>query len=138
MDANKLRTMMLDDLDIDIKNSLLESRKNLCSEWKENTAYRVCFTNPEGTRYFRAVRCCVSWSDDKGNYMPFGGGTYWEITYGKILWTTGKDVMGQKTYYWVQSNKTFGKSSNGTIIPTKVGTKKEVLEIAKNIGILVI
>lgn len=46
--------------------------------------------------------------------------------------------MGQKTYYWVKSNKTFGKSSNGTIIPTKVGTKKEVLEIAKNIGILVI
>lgn len=85
MDANKLTTMMLDDLDIDIKNSLLESRKNLCSEWKENTAYRVCFTNPEGTRYFRAVRCCVSWGDDKGNYMPFGGGTYWKITYGKIL-----------------------------------------------------
>lgn len=138
MDANKLTTMMLDDLDIDIKNSLLESRKNLCSEWKENTAYRVCFTNPEGTRYFMAVRCCISWADDKGNSMPFGGGTYWKITYGKILWKTGRDVMGQKTYYWVKSNKTFGKSSNGTIIPTKVGTKKEVLEIAKNIGNLVI
>ena len=32
----------LDDLDIEIKNELLEQRKELCSKWKQNSAYDIC------------------------------------------------------------------------------------------------
>lgn len=48
--------MKLDDLDIEIKNELLEQRKELCSKWKQNSAYDICFTNTDGTRYFKANR----------------------------------------------------------------------------------
>lgn len=129
--------MTLDDLDIEIKNELLEQRKELCSKWKQNSAYYICFTNTDGTRYFKARRVILSWNDDKGHYMPFGGGSYWQIRYGKIKWATGKDPIGGTVYSWVQSRETFSKSANSTIIPTEVKTKKEVLEIAKQIGTLV-
>lgn len=129
--------MKLDDLDIKIKNELLEQRKELCSKWKQNSAYDICFTNTDGTRYFKAKRVVLSWNDDKGHYMPFGGGTYWQIRYGKIKWATGKNPIGGTVYVWVQSRETFLKSANGTVIPNEVKTKKEVLEIAKQIGTLV-
>lgn len=129
--------MKLDDLDIKIKNELLEQRKELCSKWKQNSAYDICFTNTDGTRYFKAKRVVLSWNDDKGHYMPFGGGTYWKIRYGKIKWATGKNPIGGTVYVWVQSRETFSKSANGTVIPNEVKAKKEVLEIAKQIGTLV-
>lgn len=135
---NKIKkTMKLDDLDSKIKNELLEQRKELCSKWKQNSAYDICFTNTDGTRYFKAMRVVLSWNDDKGHYMPFGGGTYWKIIYGKIKWATVKNPIGGKDYVWVQSRETFSKSANGTVIPIKLKTKKEVLEIAKQIGTLV-
>ena len=129
--------MKLDDLDIKIKNELLEQRKELCSKWKQNSAYDICFTNTDGTRYFKAKRVVLSWNDDKGHYMPFGGGTYWQIRYGKIKWATEKNPIGGTVYVWVQSRETFSNSANGTVIPNEVKTKKEVLEIAKQIGTLV-
>ena len=129
--------MKLDDLDIEIKNELLEQRKELCSKWKQNSAYDICFTNTDGTRYFKAKRVVLSWNDDKGHYMPFGGGTYWQIRYGKIKWATEKNPIGGTVYVWVQSRETFSKSANGTVIPNEVKTKNEVLEIAKQIGTLV-
>lgn len=128
--------MTLNDLDFDIKNKLVEQRKELCSKWKKNDSYNICFTNEEGTRYFRATRVVSSWNDDKGNYMPFGGGSCWKIRYGKIKWATEKDPLGGTVYSWVQSRETFSKSVNGTVIPNEVKTKKEVLEIAKQIGTL--
>ena len=135
---NKIKkTMKLDDLGSKIKNELLEQRKELCSKWKQNSAYDICFTNTDGTRYFKAMRVVLSWNDDKGHYMPFGGGTYWKIRYGKIKWATVKNPVGGKDYVWVQSRETFSKSANGTVIPIKLKTKKEVLEIAKQIGTLV-
>ena len=99
--------MKLDDLDIEIKNELLEQRKELCSKWKQNSAYDICFTNTDGTRYFKAKRVVLSWNDDKGHYMPFGGGTYWQIRYGKIKWATEKNPIGGTVYVWVQSRETF-------------------------------
>lgn len=129
--------MTLNDLDIETRNRLVKMRNELSKTWKENSAYRICFTNPEGTRYFSAIRKVISWNDDKGHYMPFGGGSYWQIKYGKIKWTTEKDPIGGKVYLWVKSRETFSKSANSTIIPKEVKTKKEVLEIAKKIGSLV-
>lgn len=38
---------------------------------------------------------------------------------------------------WHESSQRFTKSANGTEIPNRVATKKEVLQIAKQIGTLV-
>lgn len=99
--------MKLDDLDIEIKNELLEQRKELCSKWKQNSAYDICFTNTDGTRYFKAKRVVLSWNDDKGHYMPFGGGTYWQIRYGKIKWTTEKIKLAVRFMYGFNHGKRF-------------------------------
>ena len=70
----------------------------------------------------------------KGNYMPFGGGSEWPLQYGCIGFSRKKQVMGYD--YELCHGKTYSKSANGTIIPAAVKTKKEVLSIAKAIGIL--
>ena len=44
-----------------------------------NSAYEVLLYNQPGTRYFHARRHQNSWYDDKGNYMPFGGGSEWTL-----------------------------------------------------------
>lgn len=130
--------MTLDDLPEKIKNELLEKRLILCKEWFINNAYDVCFTNLEGTRYFTAYRKQSSWNDDKGHSMPFGGGSQWHIRYGAILWRTTQNPLGGKEYEWCKSSKkTFAKAANGTIIPNTVASKKEVLDIAKKIGIFI-
>ena len=130
--------MLLSELDQKVQEQLLSERAELSTKWYKNTPYEVSFTNLEGTRYFTAVRKQDPWNDDKGNYMPYGGGSRWHICYGKILWSTGKDPFGGKTYFWKRTSQLFAKSSNGTVIPQSVATKKEVIEIAKRIGILVI
>lgn len=122
----------LSDLQVDIQKHLHDERLDLHETWKKNDAYYVCFTNEEGTRYFQAVRVSLA-----GQYSKFGGGSYWKVRYGKILWDCKPAPMGElKEYFWTMSNKIFNKSSNGTVIPTRVDTKKEVLEIAKSIGTL--
>ena len=130
--------MLLSELSADIQQKLIKERAELCSRWKVNTPYQICFTDAEGTRYFTAVRKQSPWNDDKGHYMHFGGGSCWYITYGKIQWSTTKNPVGQVEYIWVKSGKTFNVSRNGTPIPKTLPTKAEVLQLAKNIGNLVI
>lgn len=127
--------MNISELDLEIQNKLLSSRKELHNEWKRNTQYEVVFTNIEGTRYFRAMRKQLSYSDNKGNYMPFGGGSIWHVRYGCIVWNREVNFRVEE-YKWIESSrKIFNKSSNGTIVPSRLKTKKEVLELAKRIGI---
>ena len=76
--------MNLYELPVNIVESLLRKRDSLYSDWYVNNAYEVCFTNEDGTRYFYAKRNCIAYGDDKGNYMPFGGGSEWRISYGVI------------------------------------------------------
>ena len=63
-----------------------------------------------------------------------GGGSEWTLQYGCIGFSRKKQVMGYD--YELCRGKTYSKSANGTIIPASVKTKKEVLSIAKAIGIL--
>lgn len=131
--------MNLSELPTEIQNELLEKRSHLHETEKRNDAYNILLVNKEGTRYFMARRCCIGWVDKREghtNSMPFGGGTYWKLQYGAVLWDRRKNPVGEWDYYWaVPSSRRFGKSVNGTEIPSQVGTKKEVLEIAKAIGI---
>lgn len=130
--------MLLTDLEQSVQDQLRNERESLYSTWFRNTPYEVLFTNKEGTRYFNAIRKQAWWNDNKGHAMPFGGGSEWHIFYGKILWTTRKNPVGGKDYYWTQSSQIFGRSTNGTVIPRTVATKREVLAIAKAIETLII
>ena len=125
--------MQFSELPQEWQESLLADRKKL-KERNVDTPYNVVRYNADGTRYFRARRCCRSWNDDKGNYMPFGGGSYWTVRYGQVQFKKVRNVMGQ-TEWELCEGKTFPKSANGTEIPREVATKKEVMDILCQIGI---
>lgn len=128
--------MKLSELPSEVQQQLAKQRNELSGK-RINTAYRVELYNADGTRYFEALRCCQSWNDDKGNYMPFGGGTYWTIRYGAVQCTTRKNPFGGKAYE-LCNGKQYGKSANGTEIPKSLKTKKEVLALVNRIGIFIL
>lgn len=123
--------MTLNDLPIEVQNELNAKRADLHKTEYCNTAWRVSLVNKEGTRYFLAYR--------RNDFSRYSGGSiygWWVVRYGKVLWDRRKQPLGNDfDYFWVLSGKTFGKSKNGTEIPKEVHTKKEVLEIARKIGI---
>lgn len=105
-----------------------ESRKRF-----RNDAYEVYLVSRNGSRYLMARRHQIPWSDCNGNSMPFGGGSEWSVQYGELAFALRRQVIGRD--YEICHGKRFGKSANGTIIPKSVKTKKEVMALAKAIGI---
>ena len=128
--------MKLSELPSEVQQQLAKQRNELSGK-RINTAYRVELYNADGTRYFEALRRCQSRNDDKGNYMPFGGGTYWTIRYGAVQWVIRKDPLGGKAYE-LCNGKQYCKSANGTWIPKSLSTKKEVLALVNRIGIFIL
>lgn len=128
--------MKINDLPAEVQQKLAKQRAELSNKCI-NTAYKVELYNADGTRYFTAYRCCKSWNDDKGHYMPFGGGSVWFIHYGAVQCGVRKDPLGGKEYE-LYNGKQFGKSVNGTEIPKSLNTKKEVLELVNRIGIFTV
>ena len=61
-------------------------------------SHNIVFYNNNGTRYFTAVRVHSSWNDNKGNYLPYGGGSEWKIAYGAIRFKSYRNPMGQIDY----------------------------------------
>lgn len=125
--------MTIQELPKEIQEQLAQERAQLSGK-QINTAYEVKLYNADGTRYFSARRCCQSWNDDKGHAMPFGGGTYWRVRYGSVQFRAYKDLFGGRCYE-LCDGKTFSRSANGTVIPSRIETKKEVMSLIKSIGI---
>lgn len=128
--------MKFSELPIDVQERLNENRKALVKQ-NTNTAYHICLYNTDGTRYFSAQRVCKPWNDDKGHYMPFGGGTSWVIRYGCVQFKPVRNPMGQIDYE-LCNGKVYGKSANGTIIPNSLPNKKDVINLINAIGIFIL
>lgn len=124
--------MKFNELPESIQQRLNDERLKL-SNRVINNAYEVLLYNQSGTRFFHARRKQSSWQDNKGNYLPFGGGSEWNIRYGCIGFARKKQVMGYN--YELVRTKIYSKSANGSVVPTTVKTKKEVIAVAKAIGI---
>lgn len=94
-----------------------------------NTPYVVdAYTK---TRHFYAIRTAIGWCDDKGHYMPFGGGFYWKVIYCSLGFVRRLDPFGG-LYYEIVDGKQFNRK--GDVIIENKATKKEVLELAKQLG----
>ena len=93
----------------------------------KNTATEVFLYNKPKRRYFIAHRHTYA-----SIYGRFGGGSYWSIKYGNIGFKRNF-VMGCEDYSLAYGR--FAKSANGTMIPKTLGNKREVIELAKSIGI---
>lgn len=128
--------MTLSELPIEVQERLAKDRISL-AEQNINTPYEVMLHNADGTRYFSARRKQEAWYDNKGNYLPFGGGSHWSIIYGAVQFRRYRSPLGTIEYE-LTHGKTYFKSANGTEIPKCVATKKEVISIAKAIGIFTI
>ena len=125
--------MKFSELPKQVQEKLTKDKEDLYLK-KINTSYEVLVYNKAGTRFFNARRNQSSWQDDNGNYMPYGGGSKWTIKYGEMGFRTCRNPFGEIDAE-LRMGKTFGKSSNGTVIPKSVGTKKEVLALIAQIGI---
>lgn len=125
--------MTFSELPIDIQQELRAEREAL-HEKNINTAYEMLPYNGSGTRYFRARRCVKPWSDNKGHSMRFGGGTYWTVAYGAVQIVMERNPLGGMEYV-LENGKRFSRAQNGTEIPDRLATKKEVTELIERIGI---
>lgn len=125
--------MKFSELPIEVQEHLNEEQKALIHK-NINTAYKIHIYNENGTRYFVATRVCHPWNDNKGNYMPFGGGTSWNIRYGQVGFRSFRNPVGQRDYE-LCNGKAFTKSANGTIIPASLPKKSDVINLIKAIGV---
>lgn len=125
--------MTFNELPIETQEHLNKEREDLKGK-SVNTPYMIHLYSKDGSRYFYARRVCEAWSNTKGNYMPFGGGSHWRMSYGRVQFERFRNPVGE-TDYRLCDGKTYGKSANGTVIPRELGTKKEVLAVIKSIGI---
>lgn len=125
--------MKFSELPQEWQNKLAEDRIALALK-RINTPYEIEVYNAQGTRYFVARRVCIDWTNDRGGYMPFGGGSYWTISYGAVQFRSRRNPCGEVEYELCKG-KTYGASANGTKIPNNLHTKREVLDLLKSIGI---
>lgn len=120
--------MTITELPIQVQKRLARLREELKSV-RINTPYKVLIYDEEARRYFEAYRKSIGTT-----WAGFGGGSYWKVRYGAVQISRGKDPFGGVDYS-LCNGKAFGKSANGVVIPQRVETKKEVLEIIKKLGI---
>ena len=124
--------MIFKDLPSETKQRLLREQTQLHKK-NVKTPYHVHIYNFLGTRYFYARRVCEAWADDKGNSMPFGGGTHWVIAYGAVGFSRYRNPVGEIDYKLIDGQKF---SSRGDVcIPKRLATKKEVMALIKSIGV---
>lgn len=122
--------MKFSELPLEVQAKLKKEQKELHNHCK-NDAYYILFYNEEGTRYVECHRTSIPYTD--GYYMPFGGGSYWNIKYGKMAFCKQKHPIGNG-FDWVLCMGGNFTSVNGYEIPKQVKTKKEALEVIKRIG----
>ena len=120
--------MTFNELPQEWQEALLAEKNNLCNK-VINTPYEVELYSSNGMRYFIARRVCKS-----STWAGFGNGSYWRISYGKVEFCCGRNPVGEKTFE-LCNGKRFAKSANGTTIPNELNTKKDVIALAKAIGI---
>lgn len=120
--------MKFNELPQEIQDSLNAEAKAL-REKNRNTPYEVLLYNEKGTRYFMARRNAIGTT-----WGSFGGGSEWKCSYGKVQFQRRRDPLGGIEYVLTEGQR-FAHSANGTEIPEKVATKKEVIDIINRIGI---
>lgn len=133
---NKYKTikiMKFSELAKQVQERLVKEKNNLHSK-NINTSYEVLVYNEAGSRFLNAKRVQGSWQNNRGSYMPFGGGSKWILRYGEVGFQTYRNPFGEMDAELCMG-RLFSKSSNGTSIPKSVGTKREVLAIIDQIGI---
>lgn len=101
---------------------LNEERPFLCTRKIINRCREVRFYNPQGTR------CFWAWKSS--------GEKVWNIRYGAVVISKESD-FSDKYILTMSSKCQYNQSANGTIIPRKVESRNQVMEIAGQIGTLI-
>ena len=127
--------MTFSELPADVRERLTKDVKKLAGTGR-STAYTVDCYDATGKRHFIARRCTRAWADDKGNSMPFGGGSYWVISYRPICWHTYRNPLGYLDYE-ITDGKRYAnvqaEAGNVYTIPQCVETKAEVIAVLRRI-----
>lgn len=113
--------MKFSELPIDVQERLNENSSTCQTEHQYRISY-LLIQYGRNTLFFSTTGL-KPWNDDKGHYMPFGGGTSWVIRYGCVQFKLVRNPMGQIDYE-LCNGKVYGKSANGTIIPNSLPNKR--------------
>lgn len=119
--------MKFSELPQDVQEALNAKRKRKEAE-QRNTATEILLYNPQFTRFFWAKRHSYP-----SQYWSFGGGNYWEVHYGEVVFCKER-VMGSLIDWGWGFGKEYRKA-NGVDIPKQVERKAEIIEIIKGINI---
>lgn len=92
--------MKFSELPKDTQTKLLEEQKKLANKLVANTSYEINAYNKFGSRHFRARRVQSSWQDNNGKFMPFGGGSHWEICFCKEVLDLIKKIGGSLSEFF--------------------------------------
>jgi len=93
-----------------------------------NTATEILLYNPQFTRYLWAKRHSYP-----SQYSRFGGGNYWEVEYGEIVFCKSRVFEDLIEWDWGFGKK-YGKV-NGIEIPKQIDKKAQIIEIINKIGL---
>ena len=108
----------------EMRNKLLKDKESLCKTALINNDMELRFYNEEGTRCF--------WAQRKSN--PLTRTDFWYVSYGLV--SLIEDSEGNPLWYQNRA-ALYRKAGNGTEIPFKVDTREQALELARQIGKLV-
>lgn len=120
MSLTELKSVKLSELPETIKihlNNELEFGKGI----REDKATRVYFVSDNGRKVFKAER-------------ERGGKKMWTIRYYEKVVGLTRSLTSASGYGFGVIAKYFGKTADGTIIPSKVAEKAEVMEILNHIA----
>ena len=124
--------MMFSELPVDVQVRLRNEKEQYVSK-RINDSYTIHIYSTDGKRYFYARRHALA-----STHMSFGGGSYWTIAYGVVMFERFVDPLGGRDYRWCDGSKRFGsvtKDDGSKVeIPARVETKQEVIDIIRAIG----
>lgn len=120
------------DIPQELIDHLKEKKKQL--QWYRNDSWNISLLNDKHNRYFLCRRRNGFKADVR---FTSSLDCYWEVYYGEVQWKFTKNVIGDLEVVWFRG-KRFNRKKNpdGTIveIPNMVTTKKEALQLAKELG----
>lgn len=132
--------MKFNELPINEQERLRAERLNMHNH-PTNTPFLIEVYSEDGMRKFSAERYQYAYKDNKGGYLPFGGGSQWKISYSGWAW--GFDIQRDDFNKCVKvpiniwprrfSYKTF-EDGTRVEVPRVVKTKKEVIALIKELG----
>ena len=118
--------MNFSELPQNVQDKLIKERSLLHTKNRIG-AWGIYIYSNDGKRFFSARRKSLS-----SQYGAWGGGSYWTIKYGATQFRSTRDPLGGIMYELCEG--TLFNKVGATNIPSRLSTKREVIDLINKIG----